>query len=37
MGADEPDVTGLTQRDLLLEMREDIRGLMAVGPARERG
>jgi len=30
MGADDPGVTGLTQRDLLLEMREDIRGLKST-------
>ena len=29
MGADDPGVTGLTQRDLLMEMREDIKGLKA--------
>ena len=29
MSGDEPGVTGHTQRDLLLEMREDIRGLKA--------
>jgi len=29
MSGDDPGVTGLTQRDLLLEMREDIRGLKA--------
>ena len=27
MSGDEPGVVGITQRDLLLEMREDIRGL----------
>ena len=26
MSGDEPGVTGLTQRDLLMEMREDIKG-----------
>ncbi len=30
MSADAPDPTGLTQRDLLMEMREDIRGLRAT-------
>ena len=30
MGADDPGVTGLTQRDLLMEMREDIKGLKAT-------
>ena len=29
MSGDDPGATGLTQRDLLLEMREDIRGLKA--------
>ena len=29
LGADDPGVTWLTQRELLLEMREDIRGLKA--------
>jgi hypothetical protein len=27
MSGDEPGVTGLTQRELLTEMREDIKGL----------
>jgi hypothetical protein len=30
MSGDEPGVTGLTQRDLLMEMREDIKGLKAT-------
>ena len=30
MGGDEPGVTGITQRELLLELREDIRGLKAT-------
>jgi hypothetical protein len=30
MSGDEPGVVGITQRDLLLEMREDIRGLKAT-------
>ena len=30
MSADDPSVTGLTQRDLLMEMREDIKGLKAT-------
>ncbi len=29
MSGDAPDAAGLTQRDLLMEMREDIRGLTA--------
>jgi hypothetical protein len=29
MSGDEPGVTGLTQHDLLMEMREDIKGLRA--------
>jgi len=37
MGGDEPGVTGLTQRELLLEMREDIRGLKAAVDAIARG
>ncbi len=30
MGGDEPGVIAITQRELLLEMREDIRGLKAT-------
>ena len=30
MGGDELGLTGITQRELLLEMREDIRGLKAT-------
>jgi hypothetical protein len=30
MSADDPGVTGLTQRDLLMEIREDIKGLRAT-------
>jgi hypothetical protein len=30
MGGDEPGATGITQRELLLELREDIRGLKAT-------
>ncbi len=30
MGGDEPGVTGLTQRDLLMDMREDIRALRSA-------
>ena len=30
MGGDEPGVTGITQRELLMEMRDDIRALRSV-------
>jgi hypothetical protein len=37
MSGDEPGVIGITQRDLLLEMRGDIRGLTAPGSMHIRG